>query len=282
MKALFIIPILSSLLLACGSDKSKDDNTPPVKSVDLSGTWNSHTETKRIKIATKEYISSSFQEETIILDDTENGVLYNGCNSYNSAYKNQGIYGVKTDQHFYINPSDEGYKLQKDGTLVQKRTKEYDYSPGFTYESTTTLSKLSEEVEIDNGTIILKGPIEIEEYSQVCINKYTSNIGITRTITLSTRYDNSSIAFAFTFEGDITPGIYEYQYELTRKAPLPVSLTISSGASKFWTVTGSNVLSEKDVKITIIDSTEEKISGSFEITTRNDRGTYTGEFEAIF
>lgn len=283
-KQLLFILSVTFLLSACssggsdstgGSGQSPGNDSLSLNELDLSGTWKSVTETRIIEKSTGEYLSSLFTESTVLFEETENGVLVSECQDY--GYDDH--YGTKSDDRFYIYSTLNGHTLQENGTLSQVTTEEYDYSPGFIYESTNTLSRISNGIELDNGTLVLNGPVSVEEYSHVCLWQVSSSIGVSRTVELSVRYGDSYLSLRLDIEGDVVAGVY--QYEDRSVTDSEVFLDVASNAIEFWDLVDSNVLDARNVTVNISDVTDNRILGSFEFTGQDD-SLYDGEFEVVY
>lgn len=285
MKYLIVV-VLIHALLGCGSDsKSNSQDQTPSKfedldfqSLDLTGTWFLVQEERRTKIDTGEYISSRYFEYRYVFEDSANGVKFNRCWEYGDFHWR---YGVKTAEHFYMAPNDpldNGFTIKDKNTLEKVTTFEYDSEPGYSFESIQTLTRVSDAVDIDSGTFILSGPIDIAEYNHVCTWQVSSNIGESRTLELLVPYNEGYISMHFELVGEVTAGNYYYNkyWETTE-----ISLDVFSNTAAFWDTVGSNLLGAEDVTINIIDSTSEKLSGTFSLLGQ-DNENYSGEFEVFF
>lgn len=286
-KRVVLMVLLSAALVGCSSGGSSSGGGSPeavpdepeeqadgVRTLDLSGTWLVTVETRMLKIETGEYLSSDFAKYRYFLEDTENGVRYEPCWTFGDFY---APYGIKTEQHFYMELNKSGFELQSDGSLQQVSTYEREYAPGFSFTSIETLTKLSNSIEFDGGTIVLNGPITVEEHQHVCAWQVYSNIGVRRTIEISTPFDDDYISIRLTFFGDIVEGAYTYADYTSAKE---VEIDVSSGARRFWEVTGSNGLFPTDVTVNIMESTSERLSGTYSFTGQ-DSNLYDGQFEVF-
>lgn len=249
-----------------------DEQAAGIQGLDLSGTWLMAAETRMSKIETGEYLSSDFTKFRYILEDTDNGVRYDRCWTYGDAL---APYGIKTETRFYMDVTKEGFKLQSDGSLQQSWTYELERRPGLSFTSIETLVKLSDDVEFDGGTFVLNGPISLEEYSHVCVWHTYSSIGNRRTIEILTPYDDDYASLNFRLIGDVAEGVYEYA---TYNSAKEVEINVSSSATKFWEQVGSNGLFPSDVAVNILESTSDRMSGSFSFIGQ-DSGQYDGQFE---
>lgn len=275
-----IMVLLFSLCLISGCSSDNSDVTKveeiALTDIDLTGTWEFVTETRTTKISTGEYLQSDFYTGTMLFDDNENGVQFNECHDYGGA----ASYGIKTDKNLYLHIWDDGYKLLKDGRLQKISASENEYQPGFSFETITTLSKISEEILLDSGTLILNGPVSVEEYNHVCLSQYYSNIGVSKSVELFARYGDSYLSLRLDMVDEISAGQYQYEYRYNG-IHKPLLLDVYSGASEFDAVVNSNTLSPGDVTINVSEISEERLMGSFDFIGQDD-GSYSGEFEVVY
>jgi hypothetical protein len=277
-KQLLFILAITLLLSACGSGSSgeiSENDSLSLNELDLSGTWKSVTETRIIEKSTGEYLSSLFTQNTVLFEETENGVLVSECQDY--GYDDH--YGTKSDDRFYIYSTLNGHTLQENGSLSQVTTEEYDYSPGFIYESTNTLSRISDDIVLDNGTLVLNGPVSVEEYSHVCLWQVSDSVGVSRTVELQARYGGSYLSLRLEIEGDVVAGVYQYDDRSVTDSE--VLLDVASNAIEFWDIVDSNGLDARNVTVNISDVAGNRMLGSFEFTGQDD-GLYDGEFEIVY
>ena len=270
-----ILMLLMFVLWGCGGSGGSGDNAPvavDLVQIDLSGTWVVVNEIRKRKANTGEYLSSEFIEFKFILEDTDDGVKFDRCWEYGGIYS---PYGIKTNERFYMDSSDEGYVLVSNDTLRQISNYEDDFQPGFDFESISTLSKIAEGVEVDDGVFVLSGPVSVDERDNVCAWQVYSNIGVFRTIEVIAPYENGSILLNISLIGDITEG--EYQYSDFWDVG-PVKIDVTSSVEAFWDQTGSNTLAPENVIIDFSISSEDFMSATFSFLGQ-DGGDYAGEFE---
>ncbi len=273
---ILLILIITNLVAGC----MHSDNSPSQKeiqtlaSVDLSGTWTMSNEIKKYKVDTGEYLLSTFIEHEYLLDDTDIGVGYAECRRYGGILN----YGVKTDDHFYMNTQDNGFALQDDGTLQMESAYTYPWDPEYNYESIQTLTKVSDDIQLDYGTFILNGPIAKEEYAHVCRWTAHSNIGKNRTVAIIAPFGDDDMSFQFNIVDDIAAGAYTYSRFVGNR---PFTIDVSSFATEFQSAINSNTLAPDDVSVTFIELTDFRMSGVFSFTGQ-DEGSYSGEFEIMF
>lgn len=256
-----------------GGGKSAEANTPisPLD-LDLSGTWVEFWESKRFKADTDEYLFSSLGEYHFVLDDTAQGLRIDACREYGRL---SSLYGVKTQQRVYFDIHEDGYTLQNDDSLIRSSRRESEWEPGFYFEEISTFRRLSREVEIDHGTFILRGPINIEQYAHVCVGKYYSNHGIGYTYSLSVPFGDEHITFTLDTIGEIAEGRYAYEGDWVTEA---VRVDVYSNAKQFDEIVGSNTLYPRNVTVDITEFSKDRLSGTFSLTGQDD-GLYSGEFE---
>lgn len=279
-----LVLILSCSLLGCGAGSSNGssvegpDDGLTFQSLDLTGTWLVTNETRRTRIDTGEYISSSFSRYRYVLDDGENGVRQDECWKYGDVYSG---FGVKTDENFYMNPGDAGdagFKIVDNNTLVRVSEYESEWEPGFSLKSISTLKRISDGVSVDSGTFVLNGPISLTEYSHVCVFRNESSLGEVVSLQVLMPYEDSQISLNLRLVGAVPPGTYYYNRYWESEE---IDLDINSNARSFWEIVGSNTLAAEDVTVNVIESSEEKISGTFDFLGQ-DEERYSGEFEVFY
>jgi len=256
-----------------GGGKSAESAAPvsPLD-VDLTGTWISINEDRTYKTDTDEYLFSSFSEGRFVLEDTAQGIRIDRCEQYGSIHSN---YGVKTEKRVYLVINEGGYILQSDGSLTRTFRYESEWEPGFYFNKTSTFRRLSRGVEVNSGMFILRGPINIEQQTHVCVRKTYYNYGNRREFALTIPFDNEALDLSLTFVGEISEGRYTYEDYRTAEA---VRIDIHSSANQFNEVVESNTLDPRDVTINITEFSDERLSGTFSLTGQDD-GLYSGEFD---
>jgi len=274
MKYLVLGLAVISLVGCKGSnDGGTDVEDPSIKDINLTGTWLMSNEIERYKKSTDEYLSSTYISESYLLEETDKGVKYSSCNRY-SGIPN---YGIKTEEHFYLSPIENGFRLNGDGVLEQRSEYENEWEPDFYYKSILNLTEISESNIIDNGTLIVNGPVSIEEHNHICVWEVSYSIGNKRTLEIMAPFGDSYISFRLDIYDEIVAGLFEYSGPNSESL---VRVDLSSSASSYWDVVGSNTLSPSDVSLNLIEYNDTKISGVFSFTGQ-DGGSYSGEFEAF-
>ena len=277
-----VLFLVSVLVSACDSGEGSSDDSAGAlspSSIDMTGTWLMTTERQVIKLDTDEYLYSEYYESRYVFDDTLQGVRYSACWDY---ARTSSAYGVKTDAHLYLQPSDPddtGFIAINSNTLQRTSHYEAEWQPGFRHVQIDTLTRLSDGVEIDNGTVLMNGPISVNEYNHVCISKVYSNLGESRGLLFMVPYDDRHISFSLNYLGDLSPGTYSYNERWDSEAEL-LNMDVSSSAYDFSDIVGSNTLAPEDVTIIIIESNESRVSGTFDFLGQ-DGMRYDGEFEVF-
>jgi hypothetical protein len=266
--------ILGAIFLT--SCNNSTEGTITLDQIDLTGTWLLSTEERSYKTSTDEYLSSTYYNESFILEETNNGVAYLPCHFFGNLPPN---YGFKASDHFYFFPSDNGFTLKSTNELEQVKEFTNVGNPEFYYKSISRLKKKSDDIRIDNGTLILKGPVSIEEYNHICIWEVSFSTGITKSIEITTPYDDLYLSLRLDIHEEIYAGT-TYQYQSANDSS-PVKIDVTSNSTQFNDIVGTNLLQPKDVSINIIEYDDIKISGTFSFTSFNNE-SYSGEFEASF
>ena len=263
------------LILGCGGsggDSGKGEET--IVDIEFSGTWIMRTEREAYSASVGEYISSTFFSETYVMEDTKQGVRYELCNYYG------GIpgYGIKTDERFYLNSSENGFSINSEGVLEQMTDYTLSWEPEYRYRSIQNPVKKSDSISLDNGTLIIQGPVSVEEYTHVCIWSVSYSTGNRKSFEIMTPYDDSYISLRFDIYDEIGAGIYQYTNSTDSTQ---ISIDIMSTSTSFGNITGNSSLFPSNVTIELIEYNDTKISGTFSFTGQ-DSANYSGEFEAYF
>jgi len=284
----FVILTLALSLLGCGSDSKNSSHNQSLSNdrnlnldlLDLTGTWTSFREDRVVEISTGEYLLSYYHQKRFVLEETDRGVKHSRCEDYGDFRKN---YGVKTSKNFYMHPTDSldtGFQAIDENTLIQATVSEAEVHPGFRYESTEILTRISNGVVLDSGTLIYNGSINFAEYSHACVDAWSSSSDDYKVLIFSSPYGDGNIDFTFILNGEVVPGDY---YEDDDVSSDIVDFYISSSASDATDVGEIDLLhgSTRETTVSVIESNEDRFSGTFSIVDYQDK-THTGEFEILF
>lgn len=276
MKAAYIF-VLLSVLTGCGHDNNPplEENEPLVeKSEDMSGTWR-HTQVHEYySVETNEYLYSDFIETTLVINEDSEEVRYSECWEYG---KDSHI-AIKTEENFSINYGDTVFTLNDDGRYSTQEENNIQYS-GMTstyFNRYFMLEKISSDVLTDKGLLVLSGPVEVTEYNHVCLWQMYSNADDERIYELQVPYDDSWLDVRINLMS--TPGAGEIEYTPYTSGASLYSFSISSNATNFWNIVGSNTLSIDTAIINIIESTDNILSGTYSFVVNNNE-SYSGEFQ---
>jgi len=272
--------LLTSVILqvGCGSSNSNETLTRgsnDLESTNLSGTWSVLVETRTINKNSNEYLNSSYIEYDYVIEESDNIIGYDRCWEYGTDILDLA---VKSNDLLYLNQSQPGFVLLENGDLEQTRLYESEFQPDVRFESITTLSKRSAEIELDNGTLVLRGPISKSEYQHVCLFQSHNNYEDYRVFEVITPFSDNSLSVRLVLDGDVNEGLYKYtNYGDVEE----IEINVISNTAEFIDQAGANSLVPKNVSITVNEFTEEAFSGAFSFTGL-DHEQYSGEFEILF
>lgn len=264
------ISILISILTACGGGDSNQN----VES-NITGTWQ-HTQIhKYYDTATDEYLGSNFIETTLIFKEKSGEIKYSPC------------WGLGTNEAPVINAgtqliTDYGSFFSRtftkniDGSYSTQEVKNLQGSSTAYYNQNFTLTKLSNEIIIDKGLLVLNGPVAVTEYNHACFVRHYSNIDDGRIYEIVIPYDDNFLSLSLTSISK--PVVGPVTYTVTTSGTSPILLNILSPSTAFWNTVGSNTLTTDTTNINIIESTDSILSGTFSFTT-HDNLSYDGEFQ---
>ncbi|MDH5446261.1 MAG: hypothetical protein OEY52_11950 [Gammaproteobacteria bacterium] len=266
--------IFSFTLIACNhSDDNSSEESVSLKDIKISGTWLMSTERQLYKTSTNEYLSSTYISENYIFEDTDKGVKYSRCRNYGRI----PLYGIKTDTRFYLNIMDNGFSLNNENVLEQITEYNNEWEPDFHYKSISKLTKITDTTLVDNGTLIVNGPVSLEEYNHICILAVSYSLGHSKIFEIMTPFDDDYISLRLDTYDKVTPGVFEYE---ERHQESLVKIDLHSNAQKYWNIVGSNTLAPSNATINLIEYSDTKISGSYSFTGL-DNESYSGEFDII-
>lgn len=269
MKIVVVI-IFVAILMGC----ENQNNTGDEFNAGLSGTWR-YTQVHRFySEQTDEYLYTDSVETSIIVSEDADGIRYYECWQYGG----DGIPAIKTENNLYLNSGNTVYTLNDDGSYsTQEETNiTYDWMTDTYFNRHSTLSKLSDDVVIDKGLLVLSGNVELAEYSHVCLWRYYSDLSDQRAYELIVPYDDSYLGMRLDLAS--VPPVGSVEYTPFAEGASILSFDIVSNANLFWDTEGSNSLYPESATINIVESTSSTLSGSFSFTGQ-DNGEYSGEFQ---
>ena len=266
---IIIISILITILTACGggdSNQNTDSN--------MSGTWR-HTQVHRYhNVETNEYLYTNFIETTLIVTEEIDEINYSSCWEYGT----NAHFAIKTDDYFYINNGTTAFTRNKDGSYsTQEETNiQYSWMPATYFNAHTTLSKISNDIVIDKGLLVLTGPVAVTEYNHACLSRQYSNISDRETYDLTVPYDDSYLYIRLDLMSK--PEVGPFNYIEYKEGASIFGFDIISPATAFWDTVGSNILNITTANINIIESSNSILSGTYSFIANNNEN-YSGEFQ---
>jgi len=265
-----IISILISILTACGGGDSNQN----VES-NMTGTWK-HTQIhKYYDTATDKYLASNFIETTLIFKEESGEIKYSPC--WGDGTNEAPV--IKTDTQLitdYGSFFSRTFTKNVDGSYSTQEVKNLQGSSTTYYNQSFTLTKLSNEIIIDKGLLVLNGPVAVTEYNHACFVRHHSNIDNGQRYEIMIPYDDSYIVFGLHL--NTKPEVGFVTYTRATSGTTPILLDISSPSTAFWNIVGSNTLTLETTNINIIESTDLILSGTYSFTT-HDNLNYDGEFQ---
>lgn len=267
---LSILFCLSIALLGCNHE-AKDAS---LMDQDLSGTWLQKQHEVSYDKTTGEYLYTLTIEVTIIFeDDPTTGLLYHVCWDYGGVAET----ATKTETRLYINGNSTVFESIGPGVLETglERMPERLYQPNVVIDRYFRLEKLTPDVIIDKGSLVIDGPITVSESDNVCVWHSYTDVNTKHTFDLMVPYDNNNLYMRLETLSAPAAGVHNYtRYEPGAEI---FFVGIISNADNFWSVTGTNLLSPAATTINITESTDSNIAGAFPIVGRAE-GDYTVEF----
>lgn len=255
--------------------QDQKQNTVNIKELDVTGTWLIREEKSSFNKENDDYLVTNVYESKIILNDTVNGVEFSNCERYGLTRPDTG---VKSDERLYLRFDNNGYEYDN-GDFVRSWEEDDYYLDNITWQITVRLIKLSDEVELDSGSLTLTSPLEISEQNHVCISYSYSSLSTDRSIGITIPHNEDEISFDIGFWGEMETKSYEY--DASSYSNQISSISLRSYDDIFYNSTGEYYpyLATGNINFTTVS--ENSISGEFS-TTSEAGYEYSGSFEAIF
>jgi len=271
IKLTIVITLFSIMLTACGGGDSNQN----VES-NLTGTWK-HTQIHKYYDAeTDEYLGSNFIDVSLIFKEELGEIKYYACwgDGTNGAPVSKTDTQIITDDGSFFSRI---FTKNIDGSYSTQEVKNLQDGGDDTtyYNQSFVLSKISNEIIIDKGLLVLNGPVSVAEYNHACVVRHYSNINDGAIYEIVIPYDDSTITLSLLTQSN--PVVGPVNYTLASSSDSPIRLNISSQSTGFWNTVGSNTLTLETTSINIIESTDSILSGTYSFTT-NDNLNYDGEF----
>lgn len=268
---IIIISMLVIMLTACGGGDSDSNQNADSN---MSGTWR-HTQVYRYhNVETNEYLYSNFIETTLIIAEEPDKINYSSCWEYGT---NTHV-AIKTDNHFYINNGSTAFTLNTDGSYSSQEVtniKDYELDTKY-YNQHFTLTKISNDVIIDKGLLVLTGPVSVTEYNHACLTRQYSDLYDRKIYDLTVPYDDSYLYIRLDLMSKPTVGAVAYT-EYEQGVPI-FNFDVISPATTFRNTVGSNMLDIRTANINIIESSDTILSGTYSFVANNQEN-YSGEFQ---
>lgn len=269
---LFVVFMVLNLgfLSACSQD---DDSSPSLLERDLSGTWLSTQETRYYNKETGDYLFSEFFDITIVLADQGSTVQTSSCYDYGI---NLPVPGVKTASRFYMYVNQNGYSQTPNGDLVRETAVEDDpYSATLQQQKVTTLSQLSPDVLLDNGSLSVSGIIQANEADQVCVLHIYNNLNDNESYDIIIPYDDDILSLRISTSSRLAPGAYNFDRDTAQNEIY--RFNFSSSSTIFWDMFSSNVIQPSTATVNISSAGSNSYTGDFAFTDNGN--SYSGNFE---
>lgn len=261
-----IIAVFAISLLSCKGENETDKNV-------LTGTWKYTITHENYSIETDEYLYTNYIESTLIITEESGEIKYSSCWEYGI----NDYIAIKTDSHL-SNINGYTFILNEDGSYSTEKDKGNINYPGISteyYDTHLTLSKISDDVIIDKGLLVLNGPVAVTEYNHACLSHHYSNLFSENIYELTVPYDDRYLNFRLELASKPSEGAVVYS-DFTSEDPVS-DFFISSNATVFWETVNSNLLAPDTADFNFIESTDMILSGTYSFTVNSEN--YNGEFQ---
>lgn len=272
MARLVSLILLLSTLAACGGGNSgSSGSVPDLRDVDLSGTWVLRQTWQNYLKETGEYLFTTTRDYPLVIRDDALGTVVNICLSHDRHTDN---YVVKSEKHLLLGSP---YSLNKDGTLGYQGSLEDDmYDENIQYTADYELTRISEGVNIDFGTVSATGDFTIYEDFHVCFERTVQSHLPYQQISLKSPFQDDNFYFHIRYRNDLTPGVYSYD---NHNSANEVYIEVRCYATECRDTDADNI-TPSDVEVTFTNVSPERVTGHFSFTNEHGSQTeYTGEFD---
>jgi len=263
----YILLSLIALLSGCGGTS---DNTT-LMDLDLSGTWLRKDYIDYYDTNTQSIVYSEYSQSTHFLDDPLNGavniarcVKYDGVNwdIITKNVNNINIFSRVTD---YV-------KVNKN-SLVLNDTHIPDINfPNIEQRVTSYFDRVSTNILLDSGSILINGPINKNESSHVCIRYASSDRDGSEAFIISTPHQGGFLSISLITRTPLNVISYLFDRNVTNDI---VNFDINYGIDEEISF---NSIMPSIVTVDITSNTDFGYDGTFSFTDNNSN-SYTGLFE---
>ena len=266
----YILLTITFLFLGCGGSSSPDNKT--LMEADLSGTWLLEDYIDHYDTNTNSILYSESSQITYFLVDRLDGTVnisrcikYDGVN-WDTVTKNINNINV------FLGRAD--YVKKTDNSLVMNDTHIPDPNfPNIELRVTSYFNRVSNNILLDSGDIILNGPISINENSHVCVGHSTSNrLGTeVERFSVSTPYQDGFLSIELLTQDPLTVKSYTFDKNVDGEI---------NNFDIFYGIlgVGGNTLSPSTAIIDVTSNSGFGYDGSFSFIDNNN-SSYTGSFE---
>ncbi|MEE9492776.1 MAG: hypothetical protein V3W04_05300 [Gammaproteobacteria bacterium] len=272
MKDMFVFLMCTIILSAC-KHQSDDDDVSNLLAQNLSGTWLNSAEIEVYDISTRDYLYTFFEARTYIFQDSGGFVEISNCASFGET----DYLATKTVDSLSFDSSGEAiFTLIENGQLVRKKEGVTPPGQNTLWKLRSTLSKVSNEITVDNGALELIGPISVAEHDHVCVGQNIFSTGDDSTYYISVPFDTGKISLQFRLSAPLMTGSHEF----VRFSDIGVfsGFSIASNSDQFLLATGTHWLLPDSANIEITDSSVDNIEGSFSFIGIGGEN-YSGSFQ---
>jgi len=271
------IGISVALMLGACSDNGGDDSSRTVitpADINFTGVWSYEAVQDTYITSTDELVYTEHRSVLIVMNDLPVGVRFDDC----VLDEDSGNYStaIKTDQNFYFEDFENGFKVVDETTLSRERVYDLTYIDDRHVHEAATLRKVSDVARANQGTVSLTGGGFLDENTdEVCITHWHHPSDIEGTINISFPYNGSLLHIRMEYANGLAADTYTQTGDFNDVVELYLSTD-----GNFEAISDS-VIFPANGTLTINTYNEQTMSGDFSFTTE-DQSNYTGAFNVTF
>ena len=273
----WLVGIVIVLLLgACNNNDSNDapqsDITPA--DINFTGVWSYEAVEDTYITSTDELVYTEHRSVLIVMNDLPVGVRFDNC-VLDEASGNYST-AIKSDQNFYFEDFENGFKVVNATTLSRERVYDLTYIDNRHVHETATLRKVSDVARANQGTVSLTGGGFLDENTdEVCITRWHHPSDIEGVINVTIPFEGSLLNIRMDYNNGMATGTY------AQTGGFNDVVDLSLDTYGWFDAINTNVIFPVSGTLTISTYDEQSMAGDFSFTTE-DQSSYTGTFNVNF
>lgn len=272
-----LIGISIVLMLSACSENDNDNSTQAditPADINFTGVWSYEAVQDTYITSTDEKVYTEHRSVLVVMNDLPVGVRHHQC-VLDEASGNYGV-AIKTDQNFYFEDFENGFKALDVTTLSRERIYDLTYIDNRRVRETATLRKVSDVARANQGTVTLTGGGFLDENTdEVCITRWHHPSDIEGVINVTIPFEGSLLNIRMDYNNGMATGTY------AQTSGFNDVVDLSLDTYGWFDAINTNAIFPVSGTLTISTYDEQSMAGDFSFTTE-DQSSYTGTFNVNF